>query len=77
VLPLPLTVLKSSGPFLVNPRNGGRAITLTFKQCEYAWSNALDEMEAKGLYDTFHVAGSGISLARWGTRTSTLGPKRR
>ena len=30
VLPLPAPVLKGIGPFLVNPRNRGRAITLTF-----------------------------------------------
>ena len=29
-------------------------------------SDALDEKEAKELYDTFHVAGSGISLAQMG-----------
>ena len=63
VLPLPFSVLRSSGPFLVNPLNRRRAITLTFKQFKYAWANALDENEAKELYDTFHVAGSGISLA--------------
>ncbi|MGH9289302.1 MAG: alpha/beta hydrolase [Acidimicrobiales bacterium] len=66
VLPLPLSVLRSSGPFLVNPLNRRRAITLTFKQFEYAWTNALDENEARELYDTYHVAGSGISLAQMG-----------
>src|SRR5918998_6080533 len=33
VLPLPLSVLRGVGPILVNPRNRGRAITLTFDQC--------------------------------------------
>jgi non-heme chloroperoxidase len=66
VLPLPLSVLRSSGPFLVNPLNRRRAITLTFKQFKYAWANALGEKEAKELYDMFHVAGSGISLAQMG-----------
>jgi pimeloyl-ACP methyl ester carboxylesterase len=66
VLPLPVSVLRSSGPFLVNPLTRGRAITLTFKQFTYGWANALDESEAKDLYDTFHVAGSGISLAQMG-----------
>jgi hypothetical protein len=50
------------GPFLVNPLTRGRAITLTFDQFKYGWANALDEKEAKELYDTFHVAGSGIAL---------------
>ena len=66
VLPLPVPVLKGVGPFLVDPRTRGRAITLTFDQFKYGWANALDEKEAKQLYNTFHVAGSGISLAQMG-----------
>ena len=66
VLPLPASVLKGVGPFLVNPRTRGRAITLTFDQFKYGWANALDQKEAKELYDTFHVAGSGISLVQMG-----------
>jgi pimeloyl-ACP methyl ester carboxylesterase len=62
VLPLPASVLKGVGPFLVNPRTRGRAITLTFDQFKYGWANALDEDEAKRLYDTHHVAGSGLAL---------------
>jgi len=66
VLPLPVSVLKGVGPFLINPLTRRRAITLTFDQFKYGWTNALDEDEAKALYDTFHVAGSGISLAQMG-----------
>jgi pimeloyl-ACP methyl ester carboxylesterase len=66
VLPLPASVLRGVGPFLVNPRTRGRAITLTFDQFKYSWANALDEKEAKELYDTFHVAAPGISLAQMG-----------
>jgi len=67
VLPLPVSVLKGVGPFLVDPRTRGRAITLTFDQFNYGWTNALtDTAEAKTLYDTFHVAGSGIALAQMG-----------
>jgi non-heme chloroperoxidase len=64
VLPLPFSTLKAAGPFLVDPRYRGRAITLTFDQFTYGWANALDEDEAKRLYDTYHVAGSGIALAQ-------------
>jgi non-heme chloroperoxidase len=64
VLPLPLSVLRGVGPFLLNPRYRGRAITLTFDQFKYGWTNALDEDEAKRLYDTYHVAGSGIALTQ-------------
>jgi non-heme chloroperoxidase len=67
VLPLPASVLRGVGPFLVNPLTRGRAITLTFGQFTYGWANALGEKEAKELYDTFHVAGSGISLVQMGT----------
>ena len=64
VLPLPVPTLRTAGPFLVNPLTRGRAITLTFDQFKYGWANALDEKEAKELYDAFHVAGSGISLVQ-------------
>ena len=64
VLPLPVSTLKANGPFLVNPRYRGRAIMLTFDQFKYGWTNALDQNEAKHLYDTYHVAGSGIALAQ-------------
>jgi len=66
VLPLPLSVLRGVGPFLINPRTRGKAITLTFDQFRYGWANALDEDEARQLYDKFHVAGSGISLVQMG-----------
>ncbi len=67
VLPLPASVLKGVGPFLVDPRTRGRAITLTFDQFTYGWANALDEKEARELYDRFHVAGSGMALVQMGT----------
>src|SRR6188508_855038 len=73
VLPLPISTLKASGPFLINPRYRGRAITLTFDQFKYGWTNALDEDEAKRLYDTYHVAGSGIALAQMGN--ANLNPR--
>ena len=66
VLPLPASVLKGVGPLLIDPRTRGRAITLSFDQFKYGWTNALDEDESKHLYDTYHVAGSGIALAQMG-----------
>jgi non-heme chloroperoxidase len=66
VLPLPASVLKGVGPFLINPLTRGRAITLTFDQFKFSWANALDEKEAKELYDAFHVACSGIALVQMG-----------
>jgi pimeloyl-ACP methyl ester carboxylesterase len=66
VLPLPFSVLKGVGPFLLDPRTRGRAITLTFDQFRYGWANALDEQEARELYDTYHVAAPGIALVQMG-----------
>jgi pimeloyl-ACP methyl ester carboxylesterase len=66
VLPLPLSVLKGIGPFLLNPLNRRRAITLNRDQFRYSWTNALSEEESRWLYDTYHVAGSGIALAQMG-----------
>ena len=66
VLPLPVSVLRGVGPLLINPLTRSRAITFTFDQFKYGWANALDEKEAKDLYDTYHVAGSGIALAQMG-----------
>jgi pimeloyl-ACP methyl ester carboxylesterase len=73
VLPLPVSVLKGVGPFLIDPRTRSRAITLTFDQFKYGWANALDEKEAKELYDTYHVAGSGIALVQMGN--ANLNPR--
>jgi hypothetical protein len=55
-------VLRSSDPSRINPLNRRRAITLTPKQFEYAWANALDDDEARRLHETFHLAGSGLAL---------------
>lgn len=62
VLPLPFSALKSAFPVLRNPGNRKKAITLTLKQFSYGWANNLDERETKKLYDTYHVAASGIPL---------------
>ena len=64
VLPLPYSTLKVSLPILRNPLNRGRAITLSFDQFKYGWANALEEDEAKRLYETYHVAAPGIALAQ-------------
>jgi non-heme chloroperoxidase len=62
VLPLPLSALKSSAPVLGNPANRGKAIALTFDQFKYGWANNLDEVEAKELYEAFHVPAPGAPL---------------
>jgi pimeloyl-ACP methyl ester carboxylesterase len=63
VLPLPVSTLRVSAPILRNPLNRGKAITLTFDQFKYGWTNAIDdEGEARRLYETYHVAGPGVAL---------------
>jgi pimeloyl-ACP methyl ester carboxylesterase len=62
VLPLPLSALKSAAPVLANPLNRGRAVTLTLDQFKYGWANALDDEEAKRLYEEYHVAAPGVAL---------------
>jgi pimeloyl-ACP methyl ester carboxylesterase len=72
VLPLPLSALKSASPVLRNPLNRGRAITLTFDQFSYGWANALDDAEARRLYDTYHVAAPAVAL--WQMANANLNP---
>jgi pimeloyl-ACP methyl ester carboxylesterase len=62
VLPLPISTLRVSAPILRNPLNRGRAIALTFDQFKYGWANALDDEEAKQLYEAYHVAAPGVAL---------------
>ena len=72
VLPLPLSALKSASPVLGNPLNHGRAIPLTYEQFRYAFANAVEEDEAKVLYNTYAVPGSGVPLFQ--AATANLNP---
>ncbi|MEA2195945.1 MAG: hypothetical protein QOG42_2707, partial [Solirubrobacteraceae bacterium] len=47
---------------LHNPANHGRAVPLTYEQFRYAFANAVSEDEARELYETFAVPGSGVPL---------------
>jgi non-heme chloroperoxidase len=62
VLPLPFSALKAASPVLGNPLNRNRAVPLTFEQFRYGFANAVDEDEAKSLFDTFAVPASGVPL---------------
>jgi pimeloyl-ACP methyl ester carboxylesterase len=67
VLPLPISTLRATGPILINPLNRGRAVSLTFDQFRYGWTNAIEsDDEAKRLYDEFHVAAPGVALMQMG-----------
>jgi non-heme chloroperoxidase len=72
VLPLPISALKSSSPVLGNPANRARAVPLTFEQFHYAFANAVSDEEAKELYDTYAVPGSGTPLFQ--AATANLNP---
>jgi non-heme chloroperoxidase len=72
VLPLPLSALKSAWPVLGNPANRNRAIPLTYEQFRYGFANAVDEAEAKELYEKFAVPASGAPLFQ--ATTANLNP---
>jgi len=59
VLPLPIPALRATFPVLSNPLNRGKAVTLSFPQFRYGWANAVDEAQAKRLYEEYHVAAPG------------------
>ncbi|MCW3049165.1 MAG: alpha/beta hydrolase [Solirubrobacterales bacterium] len=62
VLPLPLSALKAGRPVLGNPLNRHRAVPLSYEQFRYSFANAVDDGEAKELYDTFAVPAPGVPL---------------
>jgi len=62
VLPLPISALRSASPVLGNPANRHRAVPLTYEQFRYAFANAVDELEAKELYETFAVPAPGAPI---------------
>ena len=62
VLPVPIAALRSSWPVLGNPANRNRAVMLTYEQFRYAFANAVSEEEARQLYETYSVPGSGRTI---------------
>ena len=62
ILPLPLSALKAGLPVLGNPANRHRAVPLTFEQFRFSFANAVDEEQAKRLYETFAVPAPGAPL---------------
>jgi non-heme chloroperoxidase len=62
VLPLPFSALKVASAVILNPANKKRSVMLTYDQFRYGFANAVDETEARRLYDEFPVPGSGIPL---------------
>jgi non-heme chloroperoxidase len=72
VLPLPISALKSASPVLTNPANRNRAVPLTYEQFRFGFANAVDEDEAKQLYDAYAVPASGAPLFQ--AATANLNP---
>jgi pimeloyl-ACP methyl ester carboxylesterase len=62
VLPLPFSALRAASPVIANPLNRGRAVPLTLDQFRFAFANAVSEDEAKDLYESYAVPGSGVPL---------------
>jgi pimeloyl-ACP methyl ester carboxylesterase len=72
VLPLPISALKSAKPVLGNPLNRHRAVPLTYDQFRFGFANAVDEDEAKALYEEFAVPAPGAPLFQ--AATANLNP---
>jgi non-heme chloroperoxidase len=72
VLPLPISALKSAFPVLGNPANRNRAVPLTYEQFRFGFANAVDEEEAKALYEEFAVPAAGAPLFQ--AATANLNP---
>ena len=72
VLPVPIAALRSSSPVLRNPANRKRSVPLTYQQFRYAFANAIGEAEAKQLYETYSVPGSGAMIFQ--AATANLNP---
>jgi pimeloyl-ACP methyl ester carboxylesterase len=62
ILPLPISALRSAKPVLRNPLNRKRAVRLSYGEFRYAFANAVDESEARELYERFTVPASGALI---------------
>ncbi|RLK62350.1 alpha/beta hydrolase [Actinokineospora cianjurensis] len=72
VLPLPISALRAAAPVLHNPANRHRAVPLTFDQFRFAFANAVDEDEARHLFETYAVPAPGAPLFQ--AATANLNP---
>jgi pimeloyl-ACP methyl ester carboxylesterase len=66
------SVLKATWAVLKNPANRNRAVSLTYEQFRYSFANAVDEAEAKELYELYAVPGAGRTVVQ--AATSNLNP---
>lgn len=70
---LPLSTLRAGAPVLGNPANRHRAVPLTYEQFRYSFANAVDEKQARRLFDTFAVPAPGAPL--WQAATANFNPR--
>jgi pimeloyl-ACP methyl ester carboxylesterase len=70
---LPLSSLRAASPVLSNPANRHRAVPLTYEQFRYSFANAVDEGQARRLYDTFAVPAPGAPL--WQAAAANFNPR--
>jgi non-heme chloroperoxidase len=70
---LPLSSLRAGGPVLANPANRHRAVPLTYEQFRYSFANAVDEDQARRLFDTFAVPAPGAPL--WQAAAANFNPR--
>jgi non-heme chloroperoxidase len=66
---LPFSALKASFPVLGNPFNLKKAISLTFPQFRYGFTNAIPEAEARELYDRWTIPAPARPLFQAATAT--------
>jgi non-heme chloroperoxidase len=72
VLALPISALRAASPVLANPLNRRRAVALSYAQFHFAFANAVSELEARDLYETFAVPAPGAPLFQ--AATANLNP---
>jgi non-heme chloroperoxidase len=72
VLALPVSALRSAFPVLKNPANIRRSVMLTFEQFRYAFANAVEEAEARELYEHHAIPAPGRPLFQ--AATANLNP---
>jgi non-heme chloroperoxidase len=70
---LPISSLRAASPVLSNPANRHRAVPLTYEQFRYSFANAVDEDQARRLYDTFAVPAPGAPL--WQAAAANFNPR--
>jgi pimeloyl-ACP methyl ester carboxylesterase len=70
---LPLSTLRSGFPVLKSPANRHRAVALTFEEFHYAFTNTMDEAQAREAYERYAVPGPGRVL--WEAALANFNPR--